>query len=78
MVPSNCWDCLKNFDVASSLVGVFVSLIIHWKRSWSLSRDLLRLVVDIGKEVGLFLVVWEVFSDSCVAEAVDPVFSHHE
>ena len=29
--------CLKNFDVASSLVGDF-SLIIHWKRSWSLSR----------------------------------------
>ena len=26
--------CLKNFDVASSLVGDF-SLIIHWKRSWS-------------------------------------------
>ena len=43
--------------MASSLVGVFVSLIIHWKRSWSLSRDLLRLVVDIGREVGLFLVV---------------------
>ena len=39
--------CLKNFDVTSSLVGDF-SLVIHWKRSWSLSLLFLVLCNDAG------------------------------
>ena len=48
LVPSLLGLLYKFFEfvgVASSLVGVFVSLIFHWKRSWSLSRDLLRLLL---------------------------------
>ena len=46
--------CLKNFDVASSLVGDF-SLIIHWKRSWSLSRYYFWLLISEEKLVSFLL-----------------------
>ena len=46
--------CLKNFDVASSLVGDF-SLIIHWKRSWSLSCYNFWLLISEEKLVSFLL-----------------------
>ena len=46
--------CLKNFDVASSLVGDF-SLIIHWKRSWSLSCYYFWLLISEEKLVSFLL-----------------------
>ena len=49
--------CLKNFDVTSSLVGDFSDYSLEEKL---VSFLLLFFVVDIGREVGLFLVVWEV------------------
>ena len=45
---------LKNFDVASSLVGDF-SFIIHWKRSWSLSCYYFWLLISEEKLVSFLL-----------------------